>query len=102
MKARTLSRMLLLLSVLTLTLGALAQQQAAPVAPLDQPRHIFTVTVLKLDPSRRSEFLDFCQEELVPPEKNIPELLRSTVLLHRGGPSDVLYWLIDEYRALVI
>jgi len=100
MKARTLSRMLLLLSVLTLTLGALAQQQAAPVAPLDQPGHIFTVTMLKIEPSRISEFLDFWQKEFVPLEKNIPEILSSKILQHRWGPSDYMVFVIHEYKDL--
>jgi len=91
MKARRLTRMLLLVFVLMLSMGAPAQQQAAPVAPLDQPGHIFTVTMLKIEPSRVSEFLDFWQKEFVPLEKNIPEILSSKILQHRWGPSDTWY-----------
>ena len=98
MKACKLTCMLLLVSMVTL--GALAQQQAAPVAPLDQPGHIFTVTLLKIEPSRVSEFLDFWQKEFVPLEKNIPEILSSKILQHRWGPSNYMVFVIHEYKDL--
>jgi hypothetical protein len=98
MKACKVTCMLLLVSMVTL--GALAQQQAAPVAPLDQPGHIFTVTLLKIEPSRVSEFLDFWQKEFVPLEKNIPEILSSKILQHRWGPSDYMVFVIHEYKDL--
>src|SRR5437667_12072894 len=101
MKARRLTRMLLLVFVLMLSMGAPAQQQAAPVAPLDQPGHIFTVTMLKIEPSRVSEFLDFWQKEFVPLEKNIPEILSSKILQHRWGPSDYMVFVIYEYNHLI-
>jgi len=100
MKARRLTRMLLPVFVLMLSMGAPAQQQAAPVAPLDQPGHIFTVTMLKIEPSRVSEFLDFWQKEFVPLEKNIPEILSSKILQHRWGPSDYMVFVIHEYKDL--
>lgn len=100
MEARNLTRMLLPVYLLTLALGAPAQQQGAPVAPLDQPGHIFTVTMLKIEPSRIGEFLDFWQKEFVPLEKNIPEILSSKVLQHRWGPSDYMVLVIHEYRDL--
>jgi hypothetical protein len=86
--------------VLMLAIGAVAQPQPASVAPLDQSGHIFTVTMLKIEPSRVSEFLDFWQKEFVPLEKNIPEILSSKVLQHRWGPSDYMVFVIHEYKDL--
>jgi hypothetical protein len=100
MKARSLTRMLWLVYALALPISALAQQQAPPVASLDQPGHIFTVTMLKIEPSRMSEFLDFWQKEFVPLEKNIPEILSSKILQHRWGPSDYMVFIIHEYKDL--
>jgi hypothetical protein len=100
METRRLTRILWLVCLLTLPICALAQQQAAPVAPLDQPGHIFTVTMLKIEPNRVGEFLDFWQKEFVPLEKNIPEILSSKVLQHRWGPSDYMVFIIHEYKDL--
>lgn len=76
------------------------QQQNPGSAPLDQPGHVFTITMLKVEPSRINEFLDFWQKEFVPLEKNIPEILSSKVLQHRWGPSDYMVFIIHEYRDL--
>ena len=100
MEGRKLIRMWLLLSVLMLPPGVLAQQQPATGASLDQPGHIFTLTMLKIEPGRVSEFLDFWQKEFVPLEKNIPEILSSKILQHRWGPSDYMVFLIHEYKDL--
>ena len=87
------------LAVLIITsISIQAQQQPAPVAPMEQPGHIFTVTMLKIEPSRVGEFLDFWQKEFVPLEKNIPEILSSKVLQHRWGPSDYMVFVIHEYK----
>ena len=64
METRRLTRILWLICLLTLPICALTQQQAAPVAPLDQPGHIFTVTMLKIEPSRVSKSLIFGRKNL--------------------------------------
>jgi len=86
--------------VLITAINIHAQQQPAPAGPMDQPGHIFTVTMLKVEPSRTSEFLDFWQKEFVPLEKNIPEILSSKILQHRWGPSDYMIFVIHEYKDL--
>jgi hypothetical protein len=100
MKVCKLARVLLLVSALIFTLGAFAQKQPTPTAPLDQPGHIFTVTMLKIEPSRVTEFLDFWEKQFVPLEKNIPEILSSKILQHRWGPSDYMVFVIHEYKDL--
>lgn len=91
---------LLLVVLLISAISAVAQQQNAPVAPFDQPGHIFTITMLKVEPSRITEFLDFWQKEFVPLERNIPEILSSKVPQHRWGPSDFMVFIIHEYKDL--
>ncbi len=93
-----MQRMCALFFVLTAVISIHAQQQSTPVAPMEQPGHIFTVTMLKIEPSRVGEFLDFWQKEFVPLEKNIPEILSSKVLQHRWGPSDYMVFVIHEYK----
>jgi hypothetical protein len=90
--------MFVLSFVLMVAISIHAQQQPAPVAPMEQPGHIFTVTLLKIEPGRMNEFLDFWQKEFVPLEKNIPEILSSKVLQHRWGPSDYMIFVIHEYK----
>jgi len=84
----------------TATASVAGQQQPAATAPMDQPGHVFTVTLLKLQPSQISEFLDFWEKQFVPLEKNIPEILSSKVLQHRWGPSDYMVFIIHEYNDL--
>jgi len=93
-----MQRLTVLALVLMAAISVHAQQQAAPVAPMEQPGHIFTVTLLKIEPGRMGEFLDFWQKEFVPLEKNIPEIISSKVLQHRWGPSDYMIFVIHEYK----
>ena len=90
----------LLPAVIFISVLCQGQQQNPAGAPLDQPGHVFTITMLKVEPSRINEFLDFWQKEFVPLEKNIPEILSSKVLQHRWGPSDYMVFIIHEYRDL--
>jgi hypothetical protein len=100
MEVYRVARLLLQICGLMLGVSAFAQQQPAPVALMDQPGHIFTITMMKIEPSRITEFLDFWQKEFVPLEKNIPEILSSKVLQHRWGPSDYMIFVIHEYKDL--
>jgi hypothetical protein len=88
-----------LLMLIAVSVNLSAQQQPA-TAPLDAPGHIFTVTMLKLQPNQVGEFLDFWEKHFVPLEKNIPEILSSKVLQHRWGPSDYMVMIIHEYDSL--
>jgi hypothetical protein len=95
-----MQRLAMLVFVIVASISIHAQQQSAQVAPMDQPGHIFTLTMLKIEPARMSEFLDFWEKEFVPLEKNIPEILSSKVLQHRWGPSDYMVFVLHEYKDL--
>ena len=98
MKGCILRRSFVALLIFVFVVPSPGQQQAT--AALDQPGHVFTLTMLKIEPSRVTEFLDFWEKQFVPLEKNIPEILSSKVLQHRWGPSDYMVFVIHEYEDL--
>jgi hypothetical protein len=60
--------------------------------------HFFMVTGLKIPLGQVSEFMKYWQTVFVPLEKTDPDLISSTVLRHRIGPTDYTVFLIQEYK----
>src|ERR1700683_3434770 len=60
--------------------------------------HFFMVTELKIPLGQVSEFMKYWQTVFVPLEKSDPDLISSTVLRHRIGPTDYTVFLIQEFK----
>lgn len=91
---------LMRIAFLCLLLVPAANSFSQEKKPAEDSGHIFTVTLLKIPLGQVSAFMDFWEKTWVPLEKQDPDLISSTVLRHRYGPTDYTVFLIQEFKDL--
>ncbi len=69
--------------------------------PAGEPSgHIIVITMFKIPLGQVSDFMNYWETVFVPLEKEDPDLISSTVMRHRYGPTDYSVMLIQEFKDL--